>query len=604
MANTVTSVVKLDFEGIKNDLKTFLSSQANIKDYDFEGSNISTLIDVLSYNTYLNNFYTNMIANEMFLDTALIKDSIISHAKELNYVPASASSAKAIVNIKVFPNDDPGTVSIPKWHKFQSTINGKTKTFSTQDDILITKSANSTGGAEWVGNNVNLYEGTIVEETFAVTTANNFVAEISNKNIDTDHLEVNIRVSNTSSVNAVWSKADTLFGLSASSNAYFIEPAKSDKFRVTFGDGIFGKKLSAGNLVKVKYRISSKLEGNNGKLFSNLDLVSGQYGNVTVTTVSKSTGGAEAESIESIRKNAPRAFQVQERAVTSNDYEILSKREFPTIQNILAFGGEELNPPRYGKVILAVDMKDADGVPASAKKSIADFFTKRTPVGIDVEVVQPNFTFLEVVSDVSYNISVTTQSSETIKTKAQDALLLYANNNINAFNSKYRNSKALNAMDESDNSILSSQNKIRLFKKLTPSSSVAASYELLFDNELEPDDLFNSSTSKNLYFPAIESSLFTYNTDSNAFIIDDGNGILKIVKLDTANRFVELLSSAGTVNYSTGKVDINSLLIPSFSGGVLKIFARTKNKDLISKQQNILQLNSEDIVLNVNQERL
>lgn len=604
MANTVTSVVKLDFEGIKNDLKTFLSSQANIKDYDFEGSNISTLIDVLSYNTYLNNFYTNMIANEMFLDTALIKDSIISHAKELNYVPASASSAKAIVNIKVFPNDDPGTVSIPKWHKFQSTINGKTKTFSTQDDILITKSANSTGGAEWVGNNVNLYEGTIVEETFAVTTANNFVAEISNKNIDTDHLEVNIRVSNTSSVNAVWSKADTLFGLSASSNAYFIEPAKSDKFRVTFGDGIFGKKLSAGNLVKVKYRISSKLEGNNGKLFSNLDLVSGQYGNVTVTTVSKSTGGAEAESIESIRKNAPRAFQVQERAVTSNDYEILSKREFPTIQNILAFGGEELNPPRYGKVILAVDMKDADGVPASAKKSIADFFTKRTPVGIDVEVVQPNFTFLEVVSDVSYNISVTTQSSETIKTKAQDALLLYANNNINAFNSKYRNSKALNAMDESDNSILSSQNKIRLFKKLTPSSSVAASYELLFDNELEPDDLFNSSTSKNLYFPAIESSLFTYNTDSNAFIIDDGNGILKIVKLDTANRFVELLSSAGSVNYSTGKVDINSLLIPSFSGGVLKIFARTKNKDLISKQQNILQLNSEDIVLNVNQERL
>lgn len=604
MANTVTSVVKLDFEGIKGDLKTFLSSQANIKDYDFEGSNISTLIDVLSYNTYLNNFYTNMIANEMFLDTALIKDSIISHAKELNYLPASASSARAIVNVKVFPNDDPGTVSIPKWHKFQSTINGKTKTFSTQDDILITKSANSTGGAQWVGSNIELYEGTIVEETFTVSTANNFIAELSNENADIDHLEVNVRVSNTSSVNAVWARADTLFGLSASSNAYFIEPAKSDKFRVTFGDGIFGKKLSAGNLVKVKYRISSKLEGNNGKIFSNLDLVSGQYGNVTVTTVSKSTGGTEAESIESIRKNAPRAFQVQERAVTSNDYEILAKREFPSIQNILAFGGEQLNPPRYGKVILAVDMKDADGVPASTKKTISDFFTKRTPVGIDVEVVQPNFTFLEVVSDVSYDISVTTQSSDTIKTKAQNALLLYANNNINAFNSKYRNSKALNAMDESDNSILSSQNKIRLFKKLTPSSSLAASYELLFDNELEPDDLFNSSTSKNLYLPAIESSLFTYGTDSNAFFIDDGAGALKIVKLDAANKFVELLSSAGTVNYSTGKVDINSVLIPSFSGGILKIFARVKNRDLLSKQQNILQLNSEDITLNVIQERL
>ena len=252
-----------------------------------------------------------MIANEMFLDTAQIKDSIISHAKELNYVPKSSSSAKAVINVKVFPNNDPGSVSIPKWHKFQSTINGKVKTFSTQSDLIITKSANTTGGAEWIGNNIEVYEGTIIEETFVVSTANNFIAEISNKDIDTDHLEVNIKLSNTSSTNAVWSKADTLFGLSASSNAYFIEPAKADKFRVSFGDGTFGKKLTPGNLVRVKYRITSEKEGNNGKVFSNLDLVSGQYGNVTVTTVTNSSGGAEAESIESIRKNAPRAFQLQ-----------------------------------------------------------------------------------------------------------------------------------------------------------------------------------------------------------------------------------------------------------------------------------------------------
>ncbi len=603
-ANTATSVVDLDFDTIKNNLKIFLSSQNNIKDYDFEGSNISTLLDVLAYNTYLNNFYTNMIANEMFLDTALIRDSIVSHAKELNYVPRSASAARAEVTIRVYPNDDPGTVSLNKWHRFTSGINGKSKTFSLDSDTIITKSEDANGNATWISDTIEIYEGNIIEEFFPVTSANNFTATISNSLVDTDSLEVNVRVSNTSTVNAIWSKADTLFGLTASSNNYFIEPSKGNRFRVTFGDGIFGKKPVLGNIVKVKYRVSSKEDGNNGKIFTNTDLVSNKYGNVVVTTVSNSSGGAPAEDIESIRKNAPKAFQVQERAVTSNDYEILGKREFPNIQNILAFGGEEMSPPRYGKVILAVDMKDADGVPASTKSSITDFFTKRTPVGIDVEVVQPEFTFLEVVSDVSYDISVTTQNASTIKTKAQNALLSYANTSINSFNAKYRNSKALNSMDDSDTSILSSQLNIRLFKKLTPSSTLPASYEFNFDNELNPDDLFNSSTSKSLYLPAVESTLFTYLTDTNAFFVDDGAGKLKIVKLDTQNKFVELLADAGSVNYTTGKVEINSVLIPSFSGGVLKIFARAKNKDLNSKQATILQLNSEDIILNVNQERL
>ena len=603
-ANTATTVVDLDFDKIKDNLRNFLRSQDNIKDYDFEGSNISTILDVLSYNTYLNNFYANMIANEMFLDSAQIKDSIISHAKELNYLPSSCSSASAKIKIKINPTDNPGSVTLNKWHKFSSSINGKSKTFSTDSDIVITKSANATTGvAEWISGEINIYEGQIIEEFFTVAAANNFTATLSNADIDTDSLEVKVRASNTSSVNAVWSKVDTLFGLTASSNSYFIEPTQGSKYKVTFGDGIFGKKPVLGNIIEAKYRISSKQEGNNGKVFTNVDLVSG-YSNTVVTTISNSSGGTEAESIESIKQNAPKSFQVQERAVTSNDYEILAKREFPNIQNILAFGGEQLSPPRYGKVILAVDMKDADGVPASAKRSISDFFTKKTPVGIDVEVVQPQFTFLEVIGDVSYNISVTTQTSESIKSKSQTALLNYANTNINSFNANYRNSKALSAIDNADTSIVSSQLKIRLFKKLTPSSTTAASYELLFDNALEADDLFNSTTSKNLYLPAVESSLFKYKTDSNAFIIDDGAGKLKIVKLDSANKFVELLSDAGSVNYTTGVVEINSVLIPSFSGGILKVFARTKNRDLKGKQATILQLNSEDILLNVNQERL
>jgi len=308
MANTATSVVDLDFQTIKGNLQNYLSSQNNIKDYNFLGSNMNTLLDVLAYNTYLNNFYANMIANEMFLDTAQIRDSIISHAKELNYLPRSASSSKATVNVKIIPTDNPGTITIPKWHKFTTTIAGATKTFSTQSDHIITKSEDANGDATWVINNIELYEGQVIEEFFTVSTANNFVAELSNEDIDIDHLEVNIRISNTSSINSIWSKADTLFGLTHSSNSYFIEPAKDNLYRITFGDGVFGKKPLIGNIIKAKYRVSSKKEGDNGKVFSSASNIGG-YGNVLVTTVFNSIGGADPEDIESIRINAPNRFK-------------------------------------------------------------------------------------------------------------------------------------------------------------------------------------------------------------------------------------------------------------------------------------------------------
>ena len=572
-ANTATSLTEIDFEGIKSNLKQFLQNHNTIKDYNFEGSNINTLLDVLSYNTYLNNFYLNMIANEMFLDSAQIRDSIVSHVKELNYLPRSVHSAKAIVDIQIFPSGSPSQIVMPKYHEFTTTVDGNSLTFSTENAVTIKPSQNASGNTVYVANNIEIFEGKVVEEFFNVNS-NNFVAEISNPGVDTRHLVVNVRESNTSQVNSNWSKAETLFGLSSSSNSFFLEPAKDEKYRVTFGDGTFGKKPNQGNIIKLNYRNAQGNVGNNAKIF-NSGSIDGNA-NVVITTVTNSLGGLPLESVESIKYNAPKAFQVQERAVTANDYKILAQAEFPQIQNVLAFGGEQMTPPQYGKVILAVDLADADGVPESLKKSVADFFKKRTPVSIDTEVIIPEFLHLDVKGSVVYDLSVTSQAPASIVTKASDGLVSYANTNINSFGVTYRNSKALASIDAADTSIASSELDVRLFKKLTPSSTLTQSYSIDFNNALEADDILNTSTTlKRLYKPAVESSLFSYSGSSSAFFIDDGSGGLKIVKTDSSDKLVVLLANAGTVDYNTGKVSISSILISSFTGTNLNIFTRS-----------------------------
>ena len=604
-ANSATSVVDLDFNTIKTDLKAFLKGQSNIRDYDFEGSNINTLIDVLSYNTYKNNFYTNMLANEMFLDTAELRDSVVSHAKELNYVPQSYHSAKAVIDLKLTPTIDVTSISVPKWTSFTSSINGATKTFSTQDDVIVKPSTNSTGSTVYETDNIPLYEGKIIDENTQITSSavNTHVVSISNKEVDTRHITVTVRESNTSSVNAVWSKADTVFGLTSTSNVYFIEPAQNEKFNITFGDGVLGKKPSVGNIIQLKYRQSSGLTGNNGKIFTAGKKIGGH--DSVATTVTNSIGGTEAETIAQIKFNAPKAFQVQERAVTANDYKILVQKEFPSVVNVLAFGGEQLSPPEFGKVIIAVDLADADGVPQSTKRAIQSYLSSRTPISIDVKVVTPEILNLEVEGKVNYNISVTTQTVSGIKAKATNALSAFANTNINAFDVTYRNSKAVAAIDACDTSVVSSQLVTRLYKKFTPSATLPASYVIGYNNELQNDEEFVAATTKySLYKPAITSTQFTYLTDTAAFIVDDGKGKLKIVKTDSADNFVVLLADAGTVDYTSGLVNINSLLISSYIGSTYKVYARCVNRDITTKKASILQLDASDISITAVQERL
>ena len=603
-ANSSTSVVDLDFSTIKNNLITFLKAQTKLKDYDYTGSNINVILDVLAYNTFMQNYYINMIASEMFLDTATLKDSVISHAKELNYLPRSALGAKAIVNVKVIPpvTATPSSINLDRYTKFNTTIAGTTYSFHTEDDYIILPTSDAaTGTTVWSISNVEIYEGILTKEFFTVDSTNNYTITISNSDADLTFLRVNVRESNTVSTNSEWTQARTLFNVNAVSNVYYVEPARDDKFNITFGDGTFGRKPSLGNIVEVTYRVASKEEGNGGRTFTCASV--DNYTNVVVTTVANSLGGFSAESISDIKRNAPKSYQVQERAVTADDFKILTQAKFPEVENILAFGGENLVPPRFGKVILAVDLSNADGVPETKKREIATYLEKRTPVGIDVEVITPNFLFVDTSLDVTYNIGVTTLAPASIKAKAVNGLLAYANANINRFESTWRDSKATAAVDSSDSSIISSQLLTRPFIKLFP-NGLTTSYKLEFNNKLKKDSVLISTTSIDTYEPAISSSVFTYSGNQSAYFLDDGAGNLSIVTNGNGNVFVVLKRVAGSINYDTGLVTILPIAISSYVGQALKVYARTLSKDFKSIRQTILQLNAEDISVNVIQERI
>ena len=609
-ANSALQISDLDFDTIKGNLVEFMKSQNKVLDYEFAGSNINTLIDLLAYNSFQQNFYLNMIANEMFLDTAQLKDSIVSHAKELNYVPRSAQGARATVNLKVLvPQEDviartaPDSINVDRHTKFTTTLDGKTYSYYTEDDYtILPETDTATNTSKYEINNVELFEGKLTTESFTVpaNTGNTFSVTISNKEADTRHMIVKVQKGGESTTSE-WVRANTLFGVNSSSNVFFLEPAKEERFTVSFGDGTFGAKPAANDKVIVTYRITNGEDTNNANRFKAANTFAGY--NSTATTVINSEGGAQSESLDEIRRNAPRSFQVAERAVTANDFKIITQAAFPEVENVLAFGGEEMVPPKFGKVILAVDLFNADGVPDSKKLEISQYLEKRTPVGIDVQVITPEFIYVDTDVTVSYNITTTSDSPDTIRNKALNALIGYAANNINKFDAVWRNSKALNAIDAADVNIISSQLINRPFVKITP-NGLTTSYKIELNNKLKPDSVLDTNTVVSKYEPAIQSTQFTFGTSSIAYFVDDGLGNLKIVRSDSGDRFTILKASAGTVNYETGLINILPIDIDTWVGSVLKIFGRTESRDIRTKKQSILQQNAEDIRVKVIQERI
>ena len=595
-SNNVINLVGLDFDNLKSNFIEFMKNQQQFKDYDFAGSNMNVLLDVLSHNTFKNAFYLNMVASEAFLDSAQLRESVVSHAKELNYVPRSSRSAKATLRYQ-FTNNAISLIEIPRGTIYTTSVGFNLLTFVTNERKVI---SSSTGSYDFT---LDIYEGQYVSDTFMVD--DNLVNQrfiLTNDKIDTDSITVKVYENDGSDI-VDYTYSSTLLGIKATSKVFFLQAAEKDKYEIIFGNDILGRKPKNKAIVVVEYRVTKGADGNEATKFTLAEDIPGiksatpfvytETGEQNPTSL----GGANAETIESIKYNAPRHFQIQERAVTVSDYEVMMKQKYPEINAISVYGGETVSPPRYGKVFVAVDISNVDGLPTSKKNEYYNFLKSRTPLSIDPIIVEPDILYYSISSTVKYNINVTNKKKEDIKAIATSAIKTFNNTYLDDFNSTLYYSKLVADIDNSDNSIISNDTLVLLYKKINPTIGTPQSFTINMYTPLQgTNELQNKHSAESLH--SIRSTPFTYNGELVTFG-DDGAGYVTIAK--TVGDSHTIVARVGTVNYDTGQITINNVNFEGYVGDAIKIYALPKEKDISSSKNIILTIEDNEIKINVTQ---
>jgi hypothetical protein len=570
-----------------------MKGQNQFKDYDFEGSNLSMLFDVLAYNTYQNNFYANMAISEMFMDTAQLRDSVVSHAKELNYLPRSYTSASAKIAVRLnVPYPYPASVVIPAKTKFQAKCGNKTFTFYNPDAAIVDNVNNT-----FIYNNLEVFEGSYLTEAYIATGLNTQRFVISNKKVDTSSIRVTVKSTASDATGTTYMPKADIFNVTATDKVFYIQPYFGDQYEITFGQNVFGASPISGNVVIIEYRMTDGADANGITSITSTGTIGGYTSSISLNTTS--SGGTYIESTESIKYFAPKSIQVQDRAVTKSDYEILLKNKFPEIQAVSAYGGEEEDPPLYGKVIIAVDVNNAFGVSENSKTRYYDYLKDRVPLGITPVVESAKFMYLSVTTDVYFDVRKTSLSPATIKTMVANTISTYSNANLSDFKKTFRYSNFTSAIDSTDSSIVSNDTTVLGLLTLNPTLNVDNNYVLFFSNGLIIDHPLTAGEIVSTHKPAIQSSPFTYQGNSAAFLQDDGLGTINIIANKASGGFVYLNKNAGSVNYYTGKVIIKKLNVSAYSGADVKIYARTALKDIASPIDRIVTIRPDDVTINV-----
>lgn len=588
-ANSSIILSNLDFDTLKNTFKAYMKSQDRFNDYDFEGSNMNVLMDLLAYNTFHNSFYLNMIGNEMFLDSAQLRDSVVSHAKELNYTPRSFKSAEANVAITITSNNTTKrSIVVPKGTTFSSRFGTRTYTFSTGENIIIDNyTLNSNNTITFNSGSVTLYEGYYLTDTYTINYKDPQRLVISSKNVDISSLSVTV-IEDNGAATLYYSRAASLFDLDESSRVFFVQGAEGDSYEIVFGDGVTGRQPKDNSVILIEYRISNGELPNGCNSFRADSTIDGES-NILINVNSPANSGAVSESIDSIKFNAPRHFTTQERAVTTSDYETLLKLNFPEINTVTAYGGETLDPPQFGRVFVAVDLNEVDGLPDVKKTEYYRFLKPRSPVSIDPVFVDPAYTYVNVVSNVKYNINTTKLTSDDIRTIVSSSIIDYAQTNLNNFNKVFRYSNLVRVIDTAQLSIVSNETYVRLIKILVPILGSVQPFDVRFDTQL---DTVRSVTTGGI---TISSSEFIYQ-GQRAILQDDGNGNLQTVS--TLNGLV-ISTSVGTVNYETGLLQFANFPVDTYFGNGIKIYAVPRERDISTTNNVILNIIEEDLDLTI-----
>ena len=623
-ANSSIVLTQLDFDSYKDSLKTFLKSQDRFKDYDFDGSNLSVLLDVLSYNTYQNAFYLNMISNEMFLDSAKLRDSVISHAKELNYLPRSFRSSSAVIQLVITSTDTAKrSIVIPKGTSFTSRVDDFTYNFSTTENYVITNRTPSGSSLVYESEPIRVFEGNYLSDTYTVNYDRPLIYKISNKRVDLESLLVTVFEDNGTTVQT-YKRATSLFGHDENSKVFFLQPGIGDTYEVVFGDGVVGRKPKNNSACIIEYRTCNGELPNGAFKFINTARIDNET-NIVIETITAAADGAVAEDLNSIKYNAPRAFTTQERAVTSEDYENLLKANFPEINAVVAYGGEDATPPQYGRIFLSIDLDEVDGLPKIKEAEYKKFLRSRSSVAIEPLFVSPDYTYLYVNTNIKYNINLTGLNPEDIRTLVIDSILNHASTNLNNFGRTLRYSRFIRDVDAAESSIISNETKIELVKYLTPvlsttvtgsatttsgslvslaTSGVVSSGQNVtidFKNALQNDIPGKGSEYLTGDIHVVSSSTFTYNGLSNCRLEDDGDGAMRIVNTSGTNN--RTILKIGTVDYDTGIIRINNFNITNYAGTSLKIYAKPRTLDITSTQNVILNILENDVDVAIEQIR-
>ena len=593
---TKLEISELDFDGIKANLKNFLSQQDEFRDYDFEGSGMSVLLDILAYNTHYMGFNANMLANEMFLDSADIRASVVSKAKQVGYTPTSATSSQAKIDVVV--NDATGaSLTMARGTQFSTTVDGTSYNFVNNADISITPV-----DGVYKFSNVDIFEGTFLNFKYTVKTSDidqRFI--IPNDNVDTNTLTVKIQESSSDSTTNTYTLATGITGLDSTSKVYFLQEVENGRYEVYFGDGVLGKAVADGNIVIFDYINTNRTEANGATTFT-LNGTIGGFSSATITTVSNANSGADPESISSIKYNAPRDYTSQDRAVTADDYKVLVKRLYANAKAVQVYGGEDAATPEYGKVFISIKAKSGSNLTESTKASIVSSLKQFAVASVRPAIIDPETTFITLDTTFKYDTTGTTKDSSTLATDVLSVITNYNNDTLENFTGVFRYSKLLQLINEADTSILSNITTVKMYKTITPTLNSALKYTVSFNNAFyNPHSGHNASGGG-----VISSTGFKINNDSSTnehFLDDDGAGNLRVYYLSGTTR-IYTDSTFGTVNYSTGEVVLTSANITSISNvdgaasTLFRVFAIPSSNDIVPVRNQVLQIDTANSTIN------
>jgi len=582
-ANNALELTDINYDTIKQNLRNFLSNQSELGDYDYDSSTMQILLNVLAYNTYMNSYYLNMVGNEMFLDSAQIRSNVVSRAKMLNYTPRSAQGPTATVQVVITPTDTPDFITLSKDTKFRTTVDGTQYVFVATD----TTTVNAVSGI--YSTNINITEGRPFTFRYTVSSLNPVRYIIPADNVDTRSIVVKVQNSSTDTTITTFNNAENLTTVTATTAAYFLKENEDGRYELEFGDSVLGKALNDGNIVIIDYRTCNGTAAQGANNFTSIDSIGG-YSNITVNHVSRAQGGGDKETIQSIKFNAPKNYEAQGRAVTRKDYETIVKNQFADIQAVSVWGGEDNSPPIYGRVYISVKPFSGTLLAEDRKQTIADYLVDRNVLTIEPQIVDPTYLYVKPQLTVKYNPDLTTLTAGQLSTAVSNAVINYETNKLGLFGQNFIGSQLIKDIYEVNNSITSIQTELYMEKKFKPNTSVRTTYTINFNNEIHNYE--NVTKAFN-----ISSTKFTYNGNANSYFDDDGSGNVRIYSLTSTGSRTYSNTSAGSINYLTGVIVLNDLLITAFVGDSITITADPDKDDIDGLRNQLLLIKDASISL-------